>query len=91
MIKHQQVRAEKRSFMFVLENKINKQHVYRWSQEKNGSSLWLLGGENERDFVFLEICLILCFNIIINCEMGFGAPAGLISSDERSSKVNTFV
>lgn len=41
VIKHQQVRAEKRSLMFVLENKINKQHVYRWSQEKNGSSLWL--------------------------------------------------
>lgn len=58
MIKHQQVHILERekttqntkSLMFVLENKINKQHVYRW---KNGSS-WL--------FVLGKKCIFEKFN-----------------------------
>lgn len=55
MIKHQQVHGleangEKpkthntKSLMFVLENKINKQHVYRWSRKKTGPTLMFVFG-----------------------------------------------
>lgn len=58
--------------MFVLENRINKQHVY-CQREKSGPVECLLHGlEN---FVFSK-CLILCFNNIINCRKRFRAPAG---------------
>lgn len=75
MIKHQQVHessesSSTKSLMFVLENKINKQHVYRW---KNGSSFYVCF---RGKFLYFQMLNPL-FNIIINCRGRFKAPAGM--------------